>query len=85
MVPEGVSVMAGKAWLASRNRKLTGCISIHTQEAEGRSREQDDPINLESPPLVTNFHNVYLFQDSTSTLFHNATVLASFMSTGHNL
>lgn len=37
--------MAGKAWHASRNRKLPGCISIHTQEAERRSRKQDDPVN----------------------------------------
>lgn len=45
VVPEGASTMAGKAWHASRNRKLAGCISIPTQEAERRSRKQDDPVN----------------------------------------
>lgn len=64
-------MMAGKAWHASRNRKLAGSISIHTQEAERRSRKQDDPINLQSPSPVTYSHNVYLFQDSTSTIFHS--------------
>lgn len=37
--------MAGQAWHSSRNRKLPGGVSIHTQEAERMHRKQDDLIN----------------------------------------
>lgn len=48
-------LMVGKAWLATRSRKLADSIFTHTQETEKVNRKWGRAINLQSPPYMTYF------------------------------